>query len=126
MFALLPLFALLMKFWYLFAKRYYVEHLIYALHNHSFLFVLAVIGMSLGVLPPWLDPGGEGWITSSVRIVTILMWTWIPIYLVLSMKRVYGQGWAMTLAKFAVVGTCYAVILGFATVFVALLSFVLL
>ncbi len=37
MFILLPLAALLLKFWYLFAGKYYIEHLILALHNHSFL-----------------------------------------------------------------------------------------
>ena len=39
MFVLLPVVALIFKFWYLFAKRYYIEHLIFSLHNHAFLFV---------------------------------------------------------------------------------------
>lgn len=126
MFVLLPLFALLMKFWYLFAKRYYVEHLIYALHNHSFLFVTAVIGMLLGVAADWLDPDGAGWIADAVRWTTIAIWIWIPLYLLISMKRVYGQGWAMTTTKFCVVGLSYAILLALATAFVVLLSFVLL
>ncbi|HMB61257.1 MAG TPA: DUF3667 domain-containing protein, partial [Xanthomonadales bacterium] len=36
-FLMLPLVALLFKFWYLFARKYYVEHLIFSLHNHAFL-----------------------------------------------------------------------------------------
>ena len=43
MFILLPVVALIFKFWYLFAKKYYVEHLIFALHNHSFIFVAILI-----------------------------------------------------------------------------------
>ncbi len=39
MFVLLPVVALIFKFWYLFAKRFYIEHLIFSLHNHAFLFV---------------------------------------------------------------------------------------
>lgn len=47
---LVPLFALLMKLAYPFTGRYYVEHLIHALHAHAFLFLTALmlIGLDLG------------------------------------------------------------------------------
>jgi hypothetical protein len=36
---------------------------------------------------------------------------WMPLYLLLMQKRVYRQGWIMTLLKFCVLGTCYIVLL---------------
>ena len=54
MFVLLPLVALLFKFWYLFARKYYVEHLIFALHNHAFIFVVFLFMMLLSALVSWL------------------------------------------------------------------------
>jgi hypothetical protein len=46
-----------------------------------------------------------------LRVVTIC---WIPLYLLIMQKRVYGQGWPMTLAKYSVLGLCYSVLLGIA------------
>jgi len=126
MFVLLPIVAMLFKFWYLFARKYYVEHLIFALHNHSFIFVIALIMMLLSSLAAWLEPSGEGQMTTNVDWINIVIGLWIPIYLLISLRRVYQQGWGMTVAKFALIGSSYTVLLGFATAFVALLSFVML
>lgn len=126
MFVLLPIVALLFKFWYLFAKKYYVEHLIFALHNHSFLFVMLFIAMLLSAFAGWLEPAEEGHITTTVSWANIAIGFWIPVYFLVSLKRVYQQGWGMTLSKYCLIGISYAVLLAFATAFVALLSFVLL
>ena len=39
---------------------------------------------------------------------------WMPLYLLLVQKRVYRQGWIMTLLKYSVLGTCYFVLIVFA------------
>lgn len=126
MFVLLPLVALLLKFWYAFAKKYYVEHLIFALHNHAFIFVLALVMILLSVFTDWREPSGEGPVTESVHWVKNIILVWIPVYLFLSLKRVYQQGWGMTVAKFAAIGVSYLTLLTFTTAFVAVLSFLLL
>jgi len=126
MFVLLPIVALLFKFWYLFAKKFYIEHLIFALHNHSFLFVMLFLAMLASSLAGWLEPGGEGRVTSAVSWFNIAISVWIPLYLLVSLKRVYRQGWVMTLTKFSTIGFSYVCLLALATAFVALLSFVLL
>ena len=51
---------------------------------------------------------------------------WIPLYFLVSLKRVYKQGWGMTLTKYCLIGFSYVILLSLATAFVALLSFVLL
>jgi len=126
MFVLLPIVALLFKFWYLFAKKYYVEHLIFALHNHSFLFVMLFIAMLLNALAGWLETDAEGRIHTTVSWVGIGIGFWIPIYFLVSLKRVYQQGWGMTVVKYCLIGMSYVLLLGLTTAFVALLSFVLL
>ena len=126
MFVLLPLVALLLKFWYLFAKKYYVEHLIFALHNHAFIFVTLLFMLILSAFTLWREPEGGGPVTQTVEWIKIVMLVWVPVYMLLAMKRVYQQGWWLTLAKYSAVGISYLVLLTFVTVFVAILSFLLL
>jgi hypothetical protein len=126
MFVLLPIVALLFKFWYLFAKKYYVEHLIFALHNHAFLFVVLLIIMLANTYAGWQEPTEEGPVTTAVTWINIVIGVWIPVYLLVSLKRVYQQGWWMTAAKFSCIGMSYLVLLTLTTTFVAVLSFVLL
>jgi len=126
MFVLLPIVALLFKFWYLFAKKFYVEHLIFSLHNHAFLFVVLLVMILCNSYADFLEPVGEGSITTAVFWISIAIWTWIPIYLLVSLKRVYQQGWWMTVAKYSCIGISYLVLLIMASSIVALVSFVLL
>jgi hypothetical protein len=45
-----------------------------------------------------------------------LLVAWMPVYLLIMQKRVYAQGWPMTLLKYGVLGICYTVLLSFAIV----------
>ena len=126
MFVLLPIVALLFKFWYLFAKKYYIEHLIFALHNHSFAFVMIVLIILLSTLGTWIEPDEDGRFTAFANWVYAAIGVWIPLYFLISLKRVYQQGWGMTIAKYCLIGVSYLVLLSVATAFTALLSFVLL
>ncbi|MCF6263886.1 MAG: DUF3667 domain-containing protein [Xanthomonadales bacterium] len=129
-FVLLPAFALILKGFYIRSKRYYTEHLIFALYNHSFLFVLAT-AMFL------LESGGsllasQGWISKSGWLFAIFDWPsqlmkiWMLVYFWLGLKRFYRQGWLMTSVKFVSIGIAYTILLATITVFVAMLSFLLL
>ena len=46
----IPVFALVLKILYVFKRRYYIEHLIFALHTHAFVFLSTVIIIGLGFL----------------------------------------------------------------------------
>jgi hypothetical protein len=126
MFVLLPIVALLLKFWYLFAKKYYVEHLIFALHNHSFIFVVLLLMILLNTFAGWRDPTEEGAWTSAATFINVVLGAWVPVYMLISLKRVYQQGWALTFIKYSCIGISYLTLLLMATAFVALLGFVLL
>jgi len=116
MFILLPLAALLLKFWYLFAGKYYIEHLILALHNHSFLFVVFLLIMVLNSLSGWREPTEEGWITTAANIFNVTMVAWVPVYFLLSLKRVYQQSWTMTVVKYCVISLSYLILLWIALI----------
>ncbi len=105
---MLPLFALLLKLAYLFRNRLYVEHLIFALHSHSFI-CLSLIGVSF---LDWLAAHGAGyaWISAPAHALAFAAWMWMPIYLVLMLKRVYAQGWPMTLVKGLGIGCAYGLL----------------
>src|SRR5690606_22809886 len=87
---------------YLFKHRLYLEHLIVALHSPAFLClaVLLLIGLSeLEDALPVLETACS-WMQG-------LLFLWMPLYLLLMQKRVYGQGWVLTVLKYLVLGVCY-------------------
>jgi len=113
----IPLFALVLKLLYIRKGRFYVEHLVYALHIHTFFYV-AVIITSLAVMGANRTvPALGGWITAIMTIALLVQ-------IFLSIRRVYRQSWFMTLVKFLFGGLVYFVILIVAvgaTAFVTLL-----
>jgi hypothetical protein len=125
-FVMLPLVALLFKFWYLFARKYYVEHLIHALHNHAFLFLIFILTLLADSIATLLDPAETGRPSEISSWVTIVLLGWIPLYLLISLKTVYRQGWSMTLAKFSLIGVSYVMLLAFITGATAVAGFILL
>ena len=106
MFVLMPLFALLLKVFYLFKRRLYVEHLIVALHSHAFLFLNMLLGVLVHMLADGVRPHAP-WLAAPLGWIYAGLWLWAPIYLLLMQKRVYRQGWPMTLLKYLLVGWCY-------------------
>lgn len=99
MFIFLPALALVMKLMYWRPRRYYVEHLLFFVHNHAFAFVLfGVFALLTRLLPAAL----EDWLT-------LIVWLYLPYYLFVSMRRVYGQGRLRTSLKFVSLSFTYFV-----------------
>ncbi len=121
MFVLLPLFALLLKLTYLFKRRLYVEHLIVALHSHSFMFMSFLLLLGLSLLGGWLP-----FLEATTNAISIAIAAWIPIYLLLMQKRVYAQGWIMTCLKYTFIGWVYIFLIAFGMVGALLISLVFL
>lgn len=120
LFALLPLFALLLWVLYLFQRRMYMEHLIVALHSHAFLCLAVLLVTLLADIQEWLE--------DYALIDLICAWAigllclWMPLYLLLMQKRVYQQGWIMTMLKFFVLGVSYSVLLAIGATFTVFAS----
>ncbi len=104
MLACIPLFAFVLKILYFFRRIFYIDHLIYALHIHSFAYLssLAITGIALGTnrLAPQLTP-----------FILFLFITTAVVQVFISIRKVYRQGWFMTFFKFSLGGACYFIVL---------------
>jgi hypothetical protein len=105
MFLFLPLLAAFMKLLYWKPKRYYVEHLLFLVHNHAAVFLTFIVVTLFGFIP-WV---GEvaGWLVFAS--LCYLVW-----YIFRAMRNMYGQGGTLTFLKFVVLGWAY-VVTAFAT-----------
>jgi len=119
LFVLLPIFALMLKLMYLFKRRLYMEHLIVALHSHAFLCLALLLVFALDALGEAVTA-----IAPATGLAERLVALWMPIYLLLMQKRVYGQGWLMTLLKYAILGFSYMVLLSLGMVATVVASIV--
>jgi hypothetical protein len=104
MVALLPVFALLMKLGYVgrtrsypLRPRRYAAHLVFGAHTHAFLFLIGVLMMAV-----------------QVPVLRNALGVWAVIYLLWSMKSVYGGRWAGVLARAVVIFLAYAICYAFA------------
>ncbi|HEV3099410.1 MAG TPA: DUF3667 domain-containing protein [Candidatus Udaeobacter sp.] len=101
----IPLFALVLKILYLRRHIFYIDHLIYALHIHTFaytgvmLIVLATIGLNRVIPGP----------IASWTIA--LLWIAFLVQIFLSIRRVYRQGWFISIFKFFFGGFVYLIVL---------------
>ncbi|MFC4726599.1 DUF3667 domain-containing protein [Coralloluteibacterium thermophilus] len=110
LFVLLPIFALMLKTAYLFKRRLYMEHLIVALHSHAFICMAILALLLVYALQAWLAPTWPA-VGTLLSWVLAAIYVWIPLYLLIAQKRVYGQGWPATLLKYAAIGLVYLVLL---------------
>ncbi|HEY4293850.1 DUF3667 domain-containing protein [Luteibacter sp.] len=118
---MIPVFALILKLFYVFKRRLYMEHIIVALHSHAFLFIsllgLMLLGFAKEGIRPHFSPAA-----TAITLVQVAMWVWMPIYLLIMQKRVYRQGWPMTLLKYWLIGSIYFWLLIFVLCIAAILG----
>ena len=92
LFIFLPVIALVLKGLYPLSRRYYVEHLLFVIHFHAFVFLALILELLVVELaatiqfPTWP--------------FTTALSLYIPYYLYRSMRRVYGQSRVATLYKY--------------------------
>ena len=105
MFVLLPAFALLLMLLYAGRRRHYparpsryAEHLVFAAHNHAFVFAL----VTLAIVAQWAPLG-------------LALALWAAIYGLWSMKAVYGGRWLGVIARAWTMAVAYLVLFGFVT-----------
>ena len=100
-----PLFALILKLLYVRRRRFYVEHLVYALHIHTFIYV-AVVVVTLVKL------GSEKILPAPIQVLLVVaLAVTAAAQVFISIRRVYGQGWIMTTLKFLLGGFIYSFVI---------------
>lgn len=115
----IPLFALVLKLLYVRHGIFYIDHLVYALHVHSFAYAgLMIIGLLTLGINRIASGALAGWMIA-------LLWIAFTVQILFSIRGVYRQGWIKTIIKFWVGGAVYLVILllGLAGTFFATLVF---
>jgi hypothetical protein len=100
MFVFLPLLAFCMKLIYWRPKRYYVEHLLFMVHNHAFVFLAATLVMLIGMIPYVGD------YAALLYWATFFYMAW---YIYRAMRNVYGQGRGLTVVKYFTLGFAYLI-----------------
>ena len=118
---MMPLMAVTQKILYISAKRFYVEHFILTLHNHTFLILLALINFPVGAA----ESSSLGVISWPAGILSMAMNLWMVSYLFLSMKRFYGGGYWLTALKFVTATITYAVLLAIGLAIFMAINFIL-
>ena len=104
MLVFIPVVAAIMKVLYLFARRKYVEHLLFFLHAHTLFFLIALVTVVLDYAAtrvPLLE--------SPVWLVNMTLWIYFPVYLFVAMRYVYRQSYALTSVKYVALGGSYFV-----------------
>ena len=93
MFFLIPVFAFILKICYMKSDRFYIHHLIFSLHFHSFSFLLLFLLLPLAAISDDL----------TVLISMIAMAT----YLFFGMRRVYAESAGRTMIKIMFLSASY-------------------
>ena len=96
MILLIPFLAFFLWLFNLRHKTLYVEHLIFTVYVHCFVYLLLTFSFLLSLL----------WEPAFAWSFLLLI-----IYIILSMKVFYNQGTAKSIVKFILVSTCYSLIL---------------
>lgn len=112
-FLLLPAFALLLKLFYWKQDRYYLDHLIFALYFHAFVFTALTLRLPLtrSWMPHWIETP-----------LALLLWLWLFLYLPIALRRVYGGTWKKTALKLAGLLSLYVAIFGATAVLLILMT----
>ena len=102
---LLPLMAFVLKLLYPLSRRYYVEHLLFFIHFHSFMFFILTLQILFTRLGEWI-----GFVETLFSLIVMAATLYIPVYMFVAMRHVYGQGRALTFVKYVPLVIAYAVL----------------
>ncbi len=108
-FILLPLFALILKFFYIRRNQNYIKHLIFSIHLHSYLFFILIIITGLRLI-----------FSSELLLVNSILIFSIPIYFIWALRFFYGQNIIKVFLKFMGISIIYNVVLWSTVLFVFL------
>ncbi len=103
MLLMMPVFALLLKLFYIRRGYFYTEHLVFSFHTHAFLFF--VVGMAALLEYSKM-------IAENTLIGPSLLITWV--YYLLAMRKVYRQSWGKTLLKLLLLNLSYILLFSIA------------
>ncbi len=115
----IPLFALVLKILFIFKRRYYIDHLVFALHTHAFVFLSTVLIIGIGFLLAWKAP------LPLVPLVCTFLSFAVVVQLLIAIRKVYGRNWFGVFFTFGLGSLIYVVLLCVAFLLTAAVTLVL-
>ena len=117
---MIPLLALIQKLIYIRSGHFYVEHLVLTLHNHAFIIFIVFVNSLIDLVNGSRIPI----ISSAFGYLGAAIYIWMWVYLFLSLKNYFQQGYGIILLKYLTTIILYGFTLGFGvTVFAGILFF---
>jgi hypothetical protein len=111
MFVLLPAFALLLRLVYLLQPFHYLQHLVFSLHYHAFVYLLFLLAQLLELFTVNIDG---------------LLSLGLLVYLPLALHRCYGSSWRGSLGKSLFLYVSYGAVLLLSFIALVILALALL
>ena len=115
----LPFFALYTRVLFRKSGQVYLQHLVLALHFHTFIFLWVLVRNGWGFLVGFLPFGLKGWLMFGCNL-------WLVLYPLLMLRRLFANSWPKTVFKTGLLGFAYSCTLGLGFAGTALLLFLLL
>ena len=101
---LMPIMALVLKGLYPLSRRYFVEHLLFFVHFHSFFFLILTLQVLFARFAQAVH------LPEAIKVLTIVAaGFYIPVYLYKAMRRVYAQGHFVTFIKYVALSITYSI-----------------
>ena len=119
MLACLPIFALFTRFLFRKSGQVYLQHLVVALHFHTFIYLWVLcrdLGVYLAGLPGW---GPRGLVAFGANL-------WMLLYPFLMFRRLFANSWSKTIIKTGLLGLFYFMTLALAFALTGFIIFALL
>lgn len=115
----LPFFALFTRVLYRKSGPVYLQHLVVALHFHTFIFLWVLIRNGWVFLAGFLPFGLKSWLAFGCNL-------WLVLYPVLMLRRLFANSWPKTIVKTGLLAAAYACTLGLGFLATAIILFLLL
>ena len=111
----MPITAFIFKLLYIRRKRFFIEHLIFNLHNHSAIIILYTIALLIS------------WINTDITTDFSGLLVFAPgIYYIVAMKIYYQQSWGKTIIKFIIFSGLYLLALTLALIIYLIIAAVVI
>jgi len=121
MLLMIPILAFMQKIIYIRQGHFYVEHLVLTLHNHAFVILVVFVASTMDLIVEGQIP-----IASSVfDFLSSAIYIWMWVYLFLSLKNYFQQGYGITLLKYITTTILYGFTLSFGVLVFAVILFFL-
>jgi len=115
----LPFFALFTRFLFRKSGQAYLQHLVVALHFHTFIFLWRMFGNGWIFLVHFLSPGLAGLLAFGVNL-------WLFLYPFLMLRRLFANSWPLTIFKTLLLAGAYTLTIGLGFVATAIVIFLML